>query len=81
MIGDRVAQLTRVQINPDFSLRFVDEEYAAANRTIEEVKQVMIKYFGARDKDLAKRGLFALNNSFAAIYYLPFVCAQSLQFR
>jgi hypothetical protein len=71
----------RTKINPDFSLRFVDEEYAAANRTIEEVKHVMIKYFGARDKDLAKRGLFALNNSFAAIYYLPFVCAQSLHFR
>jgi hypothetical protein len=59
----------------------MDEEFTEANKQIEEVKHVMVSYFSKRDKDLAKKGLFALNNSLAAIYYIPFLCANSLHFR
>jgi hypothetical protein len=71
----------RCKVIPDFSLRFMDEEYADANRRIEEIKHVMVAYFSKRDKELAKKGLFALNNSMAAIYYIPFLCGISIHFR
>ena len=41
----------------------------------------MVAYFGARDTDLSRKGLFALANSFAAIYYIPFQAGMSLHFR
>jgi len=72
----------RIKVIPDFSLRFVDENYVEANKTIEEgIKQTMLSYFQKRKSDLAQKGLFALHNSFAAIYYIPFQCGMSLHFR
>eukprot|EP00733_Pompholyxophrys_punicea_P002443 Pompholyxophrys_punicea_v1_NODE_1910_length_510_cov_2.408791.p1 type:complete len:103 gc:universal NODE_1910_length_510_cov_2.408791:427-119(-) len=71
----------RVKVIPDFSIRFVDEKYASANQTISEIQKVMVEYFASRDADLARRGLFALENSFAAIYYIPFYTGMSLHFR
>jgi len=71
----------RTKVIPDFSLRFVDDDYAAANQQIEGIKKVMVQYFGNRNTNLSKKGLFALENSFAAIYYLPFQSGMSLHFR
>jgi len=66
---------------PDFSLRFVDEEYKDANDTIAKIQDLMVKWFESRDTDLARKGLKALSSSFAAIYYIPFQCGMSLHFR
>jgi len=71
----------RIKVIPDFSVRFVDSGYAEGNLRIEEIKKFMVKHFKGRDKELAKKGVAAVENSFAAIYYLPFQCATSLHFR
>lgn len=63
------------------SFSFVDETYAKENAIIQEVQKVMLQYFAKRETALSKKGLFALENSFAAIYYVPFQSGMSLHFR
>ena len=64
---------------PDFSIRFVDESFAAANAKIQEIQERMVTYFAGRNTDLSAKGIFALKNSFAAIYYLPWQTGMSLR--
>jgi hypothetical protein len=71
----------RIKVIPDFSLRFVDEEFAAENAVISKIQVDMVEYFESRKTELARKGLFALANSFAAIYYIPFQSGMSLHFR
>jgi len=80
-IEDGYGDPLRTKIIPDFSLRFVDDSYSKQNTTIEAIKNDMVAYFSKRNSELSKSGIFALNNSFAAIYYIPFQCAMSLHFR
>lgn len=73
---------TRSKVDPEFSVRIVDDAYAESNKIINEtVKSVMVEYFKKRDAELAKKGLNALTNSHAAIYYVVFQCGISLHFR
>ena len=40
--------LDTLQVCPDFSLRLLDETYAAENGTIAQIQAVMVDYFKAR---------------------------------
>ena len=71
----------RIKVIPDFSLRFVDEEFKEANQKIQQIQTVMVEWFAQRPTDLARKGLSALAASFAAIYYIPFQSGMSLHFR
>ena len=71
----------RVKVIPDFSLRFVDSKYSAANTAIGNIQRQLVSFFKRRDATLAKKGLYALSQSNAAIYYLPFHTGMSLHFR
>lgn len=71
----------RIKVIPDFSLRFVDEEFKEANEKIARIQNVMVQWFAGRPSDLARKGLSALSSSFAAIYYIPFQSGMSLHFR
>ncbi len=71
----------RVKVIPDFSFRIVDSAFAGENATIGNIQSDMVAYFKARDTDLSRRGQFALANSFAAIYYVPYQAGISLHFR
>jgi len=71
----------RIKVIPDFSLRFVDETYQKANEKINEIQQVMVQWFSKRTGVFAKNGINALASSFAAIYYIPYLCGMSLHFR
>lgn len=72
---------TRTKIIPDFSIRFLDEMFSKENEEIEKIKKVMIKYFEKRDSTFSKNGIFALNNSSAGIFYIPFQTGMSFHFR
>ncbi|KAL4420317.1 hypothetical protein ABPG77_010222 [Micractinium sp. CCAP 211/92] len=70
-----------VQVQPEFSLRILDEAYAKENKTIRQIQSVMEAYFEQRQGRLAREGLGALQRSMAGIYYLPFLTGASLHFR
>jgi hypothetical protein len=72
---------TRCKCIPDFSLRFMDETFVESNKTIDDIKHIMVDYFKTRDSKFAKNGIHALNNSHAAIYYIPFCSGMSFHFR
>eukprot|EP01080_Neovahlkampfia_damariscottae_P004488 gene4488-7869_t len=72
---------TRCKCIPDFSLRFMDETFLEQNKTIDEIKHIMVEYFKKRDSKFAKNGIHALLNSHAAIYYIPFCSGMSFHFR
>eukprot|EP00730_Choanoeca_flexa_P012726 TRINITY_DN4561_c0_g1_i1.p1 TRINITY_DN4561_c0_g1~~TRINITY_DN4561_c0_g1_i1.p1 ORF type:complete len:553 (+),score=159.79 TRINITY_DN4561_c0_g1_i1:51-1709(+) len=71
----------RVKVIPDFSIRFMDEDYAEGNATIARIQHHMVEYFKARNTDLSNKGLYALGGCLAGIYYLPFQSGMSLHFR
>lgn len=52
--------------------RFLDEDYEEANKIIASIQSDMVEYFSKRDTDLSKKGLHALKESMAGIYYIPF---------
>ncbi|KAL4434437.1 hypothetical protein ABPG75_000878 [Micractinium tetrahymenae] len=70
-----------VQVQPEFSLRILDETFATQNKTICQVQSVMEAYFAQRQGRLAREGLGALQRSLAGIHYLPFLTGASLHFR
>ena len=49
-----------VQVAPEFSLRLLDESYAADNAQIGKIQDLMVDYFKTRTSDLARGGLNAL---------------------
>ncbi len=71
----------RVKVIPDFSIRFLDEEYQEENQEIEKIKSTVISLFEKRNTELAKSGIKSVNNCMAGIYYLPFNSAMSLHFK
>ncbi|CAK0782642.1 hypothetical protein CVIRNUC_005841 [Coccomyxa viridis] len=71
----------RTKVTPEFSIRLMDESYAAENKTISKIQDVMVEYFRKRNGPMAKDGISALQKSLAAIYYLPFQCGVNLYFR
>lgn len=72
---------TRTKIIPDFSIRFLDETFSKENDQIDKIKNIMTNYFEKRESKFAKNGIFALNNSSAGIYYIPFQTGMSFHFR
>ena len=70
----------RVKATPDLSLRFLDESYAAENALIADIQRRLEAWYTARDTPLAQRGLRALSNTLAGIYFIPFKTGASLQF-
>ncbi|KAK9831583.1 hypothetical protein WJX74_001220 [Apatococcus lobatus] len=71
----------RTKVAPEFSLRLLDESYAADNAQIGKIQDLMVDYFKTRTSDLARGGLNALRLSMAGLYYLPFQAGISLFFR
>jgi len=71
----------RTKIIPDFSFRFVDDTYHTENEFISKVKDVMVAFFTNRNTSIGNEGLLALNNSFAALYYIPFHTGITYHFR
>lgn len=71
----------RTKVIPDFSFRIVDDTYAKENEQIKKIHDLMISYFSKRKSNLCKMGLRSLENSFAAIYYIPFHTGISYHFR
>ena len=59
----------------------MDETFLESNKTIDQVKHIMVDYFKKRDSKFAKNGIHALLNSHAAIYYIPFCTGMSFHFR
>jgi len=49
----------RIKVIPDYSLRFVDNEYEKSNQKIASIQNDMVEYFDSRKTDLSKRGIFA----------------------
>jgi len=70
----------RVKATPDMSLRFLDEAYAKENAAIADIQHRLMKFYEGRDTKLARRGLKALSNTMAGIYFIPFKTGGSLQF-
>lgn len=70
----------RVKATPDMSLRFLDETYASENATIADIQKRIMAYYTKRDTPLSRRGLTALSNTMAGIYFIPFKTGMSLQF-
>eukprot|EP00928_Gymnodinium_smaydae_P078373 TRINITY_DN6224_c0_g2_i2.p1 TRINITY_DN6224_c0_g2~~TRINITY_DN6224_c0_g2_i2.p1 ORF type:complete len:586 (-),score=139.03 TRINITY_DN6224_c0_g2_i2:191-1948(-) len=70
----------RCKATPDMSLRFLDETYATQNAVIADIQQRLMKFYTERDTPLARRGLNALSNTMAGIYFIPFKTGISLQF-
>ena len=52
-----------MQVAPEFSLRLLDESYAADNAQIGKIQDLMVDYFKTRTSDLARGGLNALRCS------------------
>jgi hypothetical protein len=71
----------RAKVIPDFSLRFLDSKYSEENKTLDEIRDVLIDFYKPRDTELGKKGVKALTNSFAGIYYVPARTGMSLHFR
>lgn len=71
----------KVKVIPDFSLRFIDPEYGDVNKRIEDIHELLIKYYEDRGTEVVKKGIGAFRSSKAAAYYIPFQSAMSLQFR
>lgn len=71
----------KVKVIPDFSLRFADPEYADVNRKIEDIHDLLIKYYEDRGTEVVQKGIGSFKSSKAAAYYIPFQSAMSLQFR
>jgi len=71
----------KVKVIPDFSLRFADSEYSDVNRRIEDIHELLIKYYENRGTEIVQKGIEAFKTSRAAAYYIPFQSAMSLQFR
>lgn len=71
----------RVKVIPDFSIRFLDDEYKEENQEIEKIKNTVISLFEKRNTELAEAGIKSVNNCMAGIYYLPFNAAMSLHFK
>merc|ERR1719161_2675195 len=53
----------RVKATPDYSLRFLDETYAAENAQIADIQRRLVGYFSGRNTTLAAQGLQALSNT------------------
>ena len=51
-----------MQVAPEFSLRLLDETYAADNDQISKIQDLMVDYFKTRTSDLARGGLNALRH-------------------
>jgi len=71
----------RVKAIPDFSLRVADDSARHVNDTIQHLQDILVTWFKKRDKPLARAGIFALTNTLAALYYLPYVSGMSCHFR
>jgi hypothetical protein len=71
----------RVKIIPDFSLRFLDEQYSKQNQRLQEVRDVLVDYYKPRKSALSEIGIHALQNSFAGIYYVPVRTGMPIHFR
>lgn len=71
----------RCKVQPEFSLRILDDSYAKENKKISQIQSVMEGYFGQRQGRLAREGMDALRRSMAGIFYLPFLTGASLNFR
>ncbi|KAL9655011.1 hypothetical protein ABK040_008795 [Willaertia magna] len=72
----------RCKAIPDFSVRFIDEDYEKVNQFIKTgVQSSMVNYFNKRNTSLGSNGIFAVENSMCAIYCIPFCCGQSVSFR
>eukprot|EP00899_Mesostigma_viride_P019936 jgi/Mesvir1/27944/Mv20155-RA.1 len=70
----------RVKQGPDFSVRFLDEQYAAANTTIASIQGLLEEFFRGRPTPLSRAGLRALSHTMAGIYYSPYHAGCSLVF-
>ncbi|PSC75363.1 ciab isoform A [Micractinium conductrix] len=71
----------RCKVQPEFSLRILDESYCREARTMRKIQVVMMGYFKQRTGGLAAEGLRALRGSSAGLYYLPFLTGAALHFR
>jgi len=59
----------------------IDSSYEEENKIIQVTQRVLVEYFSTRDTRLARGGLAALKNSFAAIYLVPLQAGVSMHFR
>ncbi|EFC42622.1 predicted protein [Naegleria gruberi] len=72
----------RCKVTPDFSVRLVDEEYQDVNNFIKEkITKRLLDYFSNRNTNLGKKGVSTIEKSSCFIYYFPFLCGSSLNFR
>ena len=72
----------RCKSTPDFSCRFIDEEYSEVNNFIStKVQNSLVEYFKARNTEIGNNGINAVQNSMCYIYCIPFASAQSMSFR
>ena len=51
-----------MQVAPDFSVRLLDESYAADNTQISKIQDLMVDYFKTRTSDVSKGGWNALRH-------------------
>jgi len=70
-----------VKIIPDFSVRFLNSDYASAQKSFKESQTVLEEYYTARSTPTSKKGLSALQNSQSGVYYLPFQTGMSTHFK
>jgi len=70
----------RCKQGPDFSIRFVDDTYAEANRNIKMIHSRICEFYEARDSDISRDGLKALSKTNAWLVYSPFSTGCSLAF-
>ncbi|KAF0982595.1 hypothetical protein FDP41_011525 [Naegleria fowleri] len=72
----------RCKVIPDFSCRFLDEEYVEVNNFIrQKVQHRLLEYYKSRDTEISRKGVHAVEQSMCGIYYFPFICGGSLNFR
>eukprot|EP01025_Chloroclados_australasicus_P058244 TRINITY_DN7297_c0_g1_i1.p1 TRINITY_DN7297_c0_g1~~TRINITY_DN7297_c0_g1_i1.p1 ORF type:complete len:634 (+),score=93.26 TRINITY_DN7297_c0_g1_i1:202-1902(+) len=71
----------RSKVVPQYSIRLLDESFAAENKKIEEIHNLMVDYFKKRPSKMAQDGLESLRQTLAGIYYVPFLCGVNLHFR
>ncbi|MBN2100351.1 hypothetical protein JW710_00440 [Candidatus Dojkabacteria bacterium] len=71
----------RVKVIPAYTIRFLDDKYIEENQKIKEIQKMLVDYFKKRKTDITQKSIKAFENSWAAMYYVPFQSSSRIQFR